>query len=58
MYSSDFASSLETLTLEEIRESIHHLLDIRDENTWMLFGTLPFYPCIQNEEDLQLLKRL
>lgn len=58
MYSSDFASSLETLTLDELREAIHHLLDIRDENVWMLFGTLPFYPCSDNEEDLALLKRL
>ncbi|MBY0122930.1 radical SAM/CxCxxxxC motif protein YfkAB [Bacillus sp. S/N-304-OC-R1] len=58
MYPSDFASNLETLSLEEIREAIHHLLDIRDENTWMLFGTLPFYPCSSNEKDLELLKRL
>ncbi|AST05595.1 radical SAM/CxCxxxxC motif protein YfkAB [Anoxybacillus flavithermus] len=58
MYPSDFASSLETLTLDELRETIHHLLDIRDENVWMLFGTLPFYPCSDNEQDLALLKRL
>jgi len=58
MYPSDFASSLETLSLDEIRASIHQLLDIRNKDTWMLFGTLPFYSCIGNEEDLQLLKRL
>ncbi|MCQ6275208.1 radical SAM/CxCxxxxC motif protein YfkAB [Bacillus sp. V3B] len=58
MYPSDFASSLETLSLEEIRTAIHHLLDIRDPNKWMLFGTLPFYSCMKNEEDLHLLKRL
>ena len=58
MYPSDFASALETLSLDELREAIHHLLDIRDENVWMLFGTLPFYPCSDNEEDLALLKRL
>jgi radical SAM/CxCxxxxC motif protein YfkAB len=58
MYPSDFASTLETLSLDELREAIHHLLDIRDENVWMLFGTLPFYPCSDNEEDLALLKRL
>ncbi|EFV74817.1 hypothetical protein HMPREF1013_04843 [Bacillus sp. 2_A_57_CT2] len=58
MYPSDFASSLETLTLEEMRSAIHHLLDIRDENTWMLFGTLPFYACSSNKEDLDLLRRL
>lgn len=58
MYPSDFASSLTSLSLEETREAIHHLLDIRDEDTWMLFGTLPFYPCSSNEEDQRLLNRL
>ncbi|WP_071396137.1 radical SAM/CxCxxxxC motif protein YfkAB [Bacillus tuaregi] len=58
MYPSDFASSLETLSLEEIRDSIHHLLDIRDKDIWMLFGTLPFYNCMNNKVDLQLLQRL
>lgn len=58
MYSVDFASSLDVLSLNEIRSAIHHLLDVRDENTWMLFGTLPFYPCSDNGEDLELLSRL
>ncbi|MDQ0231666.1 radical SAM/CxCxxxxC motif protein YfkAB [Metabacillus malikii] len=58
MYPSDFASSLETLSLTDIRSAIHHLLDIRDENVWMLFGTLPFYACSDNEEDLALINRL
>jgi radical SAM/CxCxxxxC motif protein YfkAB len=58
MYPSDFASNLETLTLNEIREAIHHLLDVRDERVWMLFGTLPFYACSQQQEDLELLDRL
>lgn len=58
MYPSSFASSLETLSLDETRVAIHHLLDIRNENIWMLFGTLPFYPCSQNSEDLELLQRL
>ncbi|MBM7364675.1 radical SAM/CxCxxxxC motif protein YfkAB [Priestia taiwanensis] len=58
MYASDFASALELLTVEQIRDAIHHLLDVRDENVWMLFGTLPFYACSDNEEDLALIKRL
>lgn len=58
MYPSDFASNLETLTLDEIRAAIHHLLDIRDEDVWMLFGTLPFYACSSNLNDLKLLERL
>lgn len=58
MYPSDFASALTSLSLEETRAAIHHLLDVRDENTWMLFGTLPFYPCSPSEEDQALLQRL
>ncbi|WP_064094175.1 radical SAM/CxCxxxxC motif protein YfkAB [Rossellomorea aquimaris] len=58
MYPSDFASSLETLSLEETREAIRNILTFRDENVWMLFGTLPFYPCSSSEEDLELLKKL
>ncbi len=58
MYPSQFASGLESLSIDEIRQAIHHLLDIRNEHVWMLFGTLPFYPCSTNEEDLSLLKRL
>ncbi|MCA1032617.1 radical SAM/CxCxxxxC motif protein YfkAB [Bacillus timonensis] len=58
MYPSDFASTLETLSLAEIRQAIHQLLDIRDENVWMLFGTLPFYACSEVDDDLRLLQRL
>ncbi|MCA0149943.1 radical SAM/CxCxxxxC motif protein YfkAB [Rossellomorea vietnamensis] len=58
MYPSDFASSLETLSLEETREAIRDILRFRDENVWMLFGTLPFYPCSSSQEDLDFLKEL
>ncbi|MGV2619639.1 radical SAM/CxCxxxxC motif protein YfkAB [Halobacillus sp. ACCC02827] len=58
MYPVDFASALETLSLEEMREGINRLLDHRDEDMWMLFGTLPYYPCSTSDEDLDMLKRL
>ncbi|WP_246942680.1 radical SAM/CxCxxxxC motif protein YfkAB [Bacillus pinisoli] len=58
MYPSDYASSLESLTLNEIREGIDRLLTTRNEDTWMLFGTLPFYPCNQDKEDIDFLHRL
>ena len=45
MYPSDFASTLQAVSLDEIRQAIHRLLDSRNEDVWMLFGTLPFYPC-------------
>ena len=58
MYPSDFASQLEVLPLSEVKSTIHHLLDIRDPQTWMLFGTLPIFPCIEDEADQQLRQRL
>ncbi|HEY0827938.1 MAG TPA: radical SAM/CxCxxxxC motif protein YfkAB [Bacilli bacterium] len=58
MYPSSFASNLPMLSLEQIRCSIHKLLDARNKDLWMLFGTLPFYHCNPNEEDQRLLKRL
>lgn len=58
MYPSDFASALESLTLDETRNAIHHLLDVRDPDTWMLFGTLPFFACSSDERDRGLLSRL
>ncbi|WP_020061167.1 radical SAM/CxCxxxxC motif protein YfkAB [Bacillus sp. 123MFChir2] len=58
IYPSDFAKNLEILTKEEIRSAISHLLDVRDENVWMLFGTLPFYACSDDERDLEVFKKL
>jgi radical SAM/CxCxxxxC motif protein YfkAB len=58
MYPSDFASHLEVASLEEIRSGIHRLLDVRNQDVWMLFGTLPFYPCSEETDDLLLQKRL
>ena len=58
MYPSDFASALESLSLDEIRDAIHRLLDIRDSSVWMLFGTLPFYACNLDKNTQELLKRL
>ena len=42
MYPSDFASQLEVLSLAEIKEAIHHLLDIRHPDIWMLLEHYPF----------------
>ena len=58
MYPSDFASTLEAVSLDQIREAISYLLEIRNEDVWMLFGTLPFYPCSSNEKDIELLQKL
>ncbi|MBO8172990.1 MAG: radical SAM/CxCxxxxC motif protein YfkAB [Bacillaceae bacterium] len=58
MYPSDFAGNLDTLSLDEIRQAIHTLLDHRHPDIWLLFGTLPFFACSDREQDLHLLKRL
>src|SRR5690606_17758912 len=58
MYASDFARDMELLSLKQIRQAIHSLLDERDEQMWMLFGTLPFFACSPDEEDRELILRL
>lgn len=58
MYPSDFASVLNVLSLEETKFAIKHLLNIRQKDTWMLFGTLPIFPCNTNQDDLQLIHTL
>ncbi len=58
MYSSDFASNLEVIGLDEYRDVVNNILDFRNEDIWVLFGTLPFYPCSQDERDLELIKRI
>ncbi|WP_407270347.1 radical SAM/CxCxxxxC motif protein YfkAB [Radiobacillus sp. PE A8.2] len=58
MYPVDFASNLETLDLADMRNAINRLLDHRNKNIWMLFGTLPFYPCSSSTVELELQRRL
>jgi radical SAM/CxCxxxxC motif protein YfkAB len=58
MYPSSFASHLPLLPLAQIRAAIHKLLDERNPELWMLFGTLPFYACNEGEEDQKLIERL
>ncbi|WP_019243453.1 MULTISPECIES: radical SAM/CxCxxxxC motif protein YfkAB [Bacillus] len=58
VYPSDFASTIQPVSLEEIRKAILHLLEIRHEDVWMLFGTLPFYPCSNEPADIELLQKL
>lgn len=58
MYAADFAEGLPVLSLEDMRTAINRLLDERDPEVWMLFGTLPFFACNSDERDLNLLRRL
>ncbi|WP_138496279.1 radical SAM/CxCxxxxC motif protein YfkAB [Paenibacillus pinistramenti] len=58
MYAADFAEGLPVLSLDDMRTAIHHLLDHRDPEVWMLFGTLPFFACSSNREDREIVARL
>ncbi|WP_371754529.1 radical SAM/CxCxxxxC motif protein YfkAB [Ferviditalea candida] len=58
MYASSFAADLPVLPIDRIRGEIHRLLDRRNRDVWMLFGTLPFYQCSDLIEDRELLDRL
>jgi len=58
MYPSSFAAGLPMLTKPQMRRAINELLDRRDRSVWMLFGTLPFFACSDDPEDLALLRRL
>ncbi|MBJ6362158.1 radical SAM/CxCxxxxC motif protein YfkAB [Paenibacillus sp. GCM10012307] len=58
MYPSAFAANLPMLSKEEMRAAIERLLDHRDPDVWMLFGTLPFFACSDHEEERRLLGRL
>lgn len=58
MYPSSFAADLPKLELQDFRAAIHQLLDAKDPDIWMLFGTLPFFRCSDREEDHELLSRL
>jgi len=58
MYPSSFAKNLPVISKAEMRKSIELLLNTRDQNIWMLFGTLPFYHCSSDEAERLLLTRL
>lgn len=58
MYPSSFARGLPVLSLRETATAIERLLDVRNPNIWMLFGTLPFFQCSPIEAERNLLQRL
>lgn len=58
MYPSAFAAGLPVISRDEMRQAVQDLLDARDPDLWMLFGTLPFYACNDNAEERALLARL
>lgn len=58
MYPSSFARDLPAISKTEMRTAIEELLDAREKSIWMLFGTLPFFRCSEDEAERALLARL
>jgi radical SAM/CxCxxxxC motif protein YfkAB len=58
MYATSCAENLPMLAREDMLAAINGLLDVRDPDLWMLFGTLPFYACSQSAAERELLARL
>lgn len=58
MYATSFATGLPVISRDQMRSAIETLLDHRDKDIWMLFGTLPFFACSENEQERGLVKRL
>lgn len=57
MYQADWASDLPVLDLGEFRAAVHGLLEERDPNLWVLFGTFPFVACSPEPADRALLDK-
>jgi len=58
MYPSAFAADLPVIDREDMKKAVINLLDNRDPNVWMLFGTLPFFRCSKDADERMLLERL
>jgi radical SAM/CxCxxxxC motif protein YfkAB len=58
LYPSDFAQGMDLLPLEAYRQTVLHLLENRDPRVWVLFGTLPFFPCSEQATEIDLWLRL
>lgn len=58
MYPVDWAAGLPVLTLDEYRLAVERLLEQRDPDLWVLFGTFPFLPCSPDPRDRALRQRV
>ncbi|MCQ6558583.1 radical SAM/CxCxxxxC motif protein YfkAB [Paenibacillus mendelii] len=58
MYPSSFAADLPVISKDQMKAAVTQLLDNRDPNVWMLFGTLPFFRCSEDAGERMLLERL
>ncbi|WP_187820804.1 radical SAM/CxCxxxxC motif protein YfkAB [Pasteuria penetrans] len=58
LYPSDFARGEDLLDISAYRGAVERLLSVRDPRVWMLFGTLPIFPCSEEMADRELWVRL
>jgi len=58
MYPSAFAASLPVISRGDMLRAVEALLEARDPAVWMLFGTLPFFACSDDEAERGLVRRL
>jgi radical SAM/CxCxxxxC motif protein YfkAB len=56
LYPSDFAKGMSLLSLDDYRNAVEQLIE--NPKAWILFGTLPFFPCSNEEKDQLLWKKL
>lgn len=56
LYPSDFAANMSLLSLDEYRVAVEKLIE--DPKIWVLFGTLPFFPCSDDKRDQELWQKL
>jgi len=54
LYPSDFAARMRLASLEELAAGVRRLLEHRDPNVWILFGTFPFFACSPDPEHREL----
>lgn len=57
-YPVSWAASLPVLSLEETAAAVKRLLDERDPDVWILFGTFPFFPCSPDASHRELWLRV
>lgn len=57
-YPVSWATALPVLSLEETAAAVEKLLDERDPDVWILFGTFPFFPCSPDPAHRQLWLRV
>jgi len=57
-YPVSWAAALPVVSLEDTAAAVKSLLDQRDPDVWILFGTFPFFPCSAEPAHRELWRRV